>query len=678
MNIKNKSLIFTALGLVLSLPAQARVLMIISQTEEIEIPRSQIKTYIQKGTLQGNLKAIRTVKPGAYSDEELATIPERYLPPELIQKQKMIKARMRQSDAMRPKKLYKKEDVVTIGGAKNNTYKLKIDEAVYIPPRARQAGVLLAPQKRLPEVELLQEVKVSANEKIRAELEPGDPREMHVLFENGRTTDPLKKPLLEAYQAYAQKDYATSVTLALAAMTQKLRDESEDSARFLAAHALYQAGFYATAMPFIVELVDSKWRRSAIGIAALIIAKTRDDSSANQILTKVSISQIPDKERSLFSFHLGRVLLGSGAGGAALAAFDKVPADHLRYPEAQYYMGVIQASELSSNVGEGEWNREGSAVYVTKQHFEQAMVGGRSADARDLKNLAALSLARLAYQGRQYNQAIFYYQSVESASPFSREAIFETAWSLYRIGEFNRALGTLHPLGSAYYEARDFPELWILRSLSYLKLCRFDEAQRAANTFEQWSRDLMSALRESSKEVANLRLDRPSDVERSELRGWLKEVVLSDAVVKKDRSREDILVEESRRLGVLRQNLRVRNPELRNSAADTLQVALDKKLKALGTALRPYIQNRIEDLYGEYRAQRERLDFLRFEIYSQANKFPGALERPEAKKLIAKKEFLPGVFLKGHEILWRFTGEYWFDEVRGYDYFIPTECKSEE
>ncbi len=658
--------------------AQARVLMIISQTEEIEIPRSQIKTYIQKGTLQGNLKSIKAVKPGAYSDEELATIPERYLPAELVQKQRSIKARMRQSDALRPKKLSRKEDVVTIGRGENKTYKLKIDEAIYIPPRARSAGILLAPQKRLPEVELLQEVKVKSSEKIRAELEPGDPREMHVLFDYGRTSEEARRPLLPAYAAYADKDYATAVTLALAIMSTRSSAETSDTARFLAAHSLFQAGFYSTAMPFVVELVDSKWRRSALGIAAKIIEKTRDDSSANQILTKISLSQITENLRPLFSFHLGRVLLGSGAAGAALAAFDKVPSEHLRYPEAQYYMGVIQSSELGSNIGEADWNREGSPVYVTRMHFEQAVVGGRSSDAKDLKNLAALSLARLAYQGRQYNQAIYYYQSVDSASPFSREAIFETAWSLYRLGEFNRALGTLHPLGGPYYEGKDFPELWILRSLNYLKLCRFDEAQKAANTFEQWSRDLMPTLRDASRNIGSLSLDKPSDLERAALPPWLRTIVLADPVVRKDRTREDLLLEEGRRLAVLRKNERVRSSDLRNSAADTLQVTLDKKLRALGVALRPYVQNRVEDLASEYKSQRERLDFLRFEIYSQANRFPGALDRPEAKKLIAKNQFLPGVFLKGHEILWRFSGEYWFDELRGYDYFIPTECKSEE
>ena len=42
--------------------------------------------------------------------------------------------------------------------------------------------------------------------------------------------------------------------------------------------------------------------------------------------------------------------------------------------------------------------------------------------------------------------------------------------------------------------------------------------------------------------------------------------------------------------------------------------------------------------------------------------------------MIEKAEFLPGVFLKGKETLWRFNGEYWWDEISGYDYFIPTEC----
>ncbi len=684
----NKS--FAYLALFAPLAAQARIAIIENNSDVFEIPRSQTKTYlqIQTGSIEQNLKPVRAAKPGAMSEEELATIPERYLPPELQQKQREIKARLEKTkEAKKAQKLVeaakgvpaKDGEVVKIRGKKNKIVDLRIDEAVWVPPTAATDDAILAPQRMLPDVELLQGIDVETSGKVKKEIRPGETREMTELFASGKTTDPSRTPLLPAFNAYADRDYATAVTLALGVMSDpKASVDLKVNARYVLAHSLFQAGFYASALPHLVELVPTKWRRSVIGIAAQVLEKTRDDGAANQILANVSLSQIPEEHRPLFSFHLGRILLNTGARDAAFAAFKRVPLDHTRYPEAQYFMGVIRAAEVENGATADDWDKKGSAVSVAREYFDTALLAGRTAGAGDLMNLIKLSLARLAYQSKQYNQSIYNYNDIPTDSPFAREAAYETAWSLYRIAEYNRSLGVLHPLGSAYFESRDLPELWILRSLNYLKLCRFDESKRAANQFETVYKALDPELAAATSQTKALQLASPSDLEKAALPEWIREILLHDPVVRKDFTTEDLLKKERSRLATLATNLRVQDAELRSSSAQALEKQLDKKIQAVANALKPYLVSRIADIQAEYKSQKERLDFLRFEIYSQATRFPKALERPEAHKLIAKGEFLPGVFLKGHEILWRFTGEYWSDELRGYDYFMPTECKGDE
>jgi predicted negative regulator of RcsB-dependent stress response len=668
---------------VIALPALARVAIIESSVPVYEQPRSQIKTYIQSQTIDANLKPVKAVKPGALSDEELVAIPEKYLPPELKKKQDEVKKRIATEKKLGPKKaigspLLKESQVVKIKNSKNKVLNLRIDEAVWVPPTAAIDSSILAPQQKLPEVELLQETKVSTSGTVAKEIEPGETREVKELFQDGKTQDTAKKHLLDAYRYYGQKDYATSLTLAIDVLSDPKKSASDKLiARYLAAHSLYQAGFYASALPFLVELMDTKLRRSAVGIAAKCLEKTRDDGPANQILAKLSISQIPEEYQPLFSFHLGRILLNTGAREAALAAFRRVPADHKRNPEAEYFMGVIQTSELGTNISDADWQKDDSPAGVARAHFETALVSGRAKETPDLLNLIRLSMARLAYQAKQYNQAIFLYQSVEPTSPFSRESLYESSWALYRTGEYTRSLGTLHPLGSPYFEGRDMPELWILRSLNYLKTCRFDEARKAANTFEGVIKDLSPQLKGALSILEKSSFKKPSDLRQAAIPEWLKSVLLSDPVVQKDLTTEDLLTAESDRLDALKGNLRVQDQELRESAAVALKAQLSKKIQAVANALKPYLVNRVRDIDSEYNNQKQRLDFLRFEIYSQATKFPKALERPEANKLIAKGEFLPGVFLKGHEILWRFSGEYWLDEIKGYDYALPTECRED-
>jgi hypothetical protein len=666
-----------------------KTVIIEDSTEVFEQPRSQIKTYLQKSSIDQNLKPVKQSKPGALSDEELVAIPERYLPPELKTKQREIKARLKakkssdkpaQVFAQSPSGLPQKEsETVRIRTKSNRILDIKIENAVWVPPTAATDDALLAPQQKLPDVEILNTLEVTTSGQVKKEIEAGDFREMTELFEQGKTQEKSKTPLLEAYRFYAEKDFATSLTLALGVFSEKnISSELKVHARFLAAHSLFQSGFYASSVSHLVELVNSKYRRSAIGMLAKCLDKTKDESAANQVLAKVSISQIPDQYQSTFSFHLGRILLSSGAREASLSAFNRVPADHSRYPEAQYFMGVIRASEVPASVNDGDWDNEKSLVYTARSHFETAITASRAAELKgDLINLIRISLARLSYQAKQYNQSLFYYSEVDTESPFSRESLYEGAWALYRIGEYNRSLGLLHALNTKYYEGRDLAELWILRSLSYLKLCRFDEARIASGQFEYELSKQVPQLQSFLKQAKTLDLPVPSKIQSLEAQPWLVKVLVSDSVVKKDFLTERLVLEEKSRLKNLSTNLRVADAELRTSVQKVLEAQLDKKLKAVAKALRPYIESRVSDILNEYKAQKDRLDFLKFEIYSQAQKFPKALERPEARKQLDSGEFLPGVFLKGHEILWRFSGEFWYDELRSYDYFLPTECKNE-
>jgi tetratricopeptide (TPR) repeat protein len=666
----------------------ARIAVIDSESEVIEVPRSAIKTYVQTRSLEQNLKPIKQAKPSALPDEELAAIPERYLPPELQLKQRQIKKRMadeskqRQSQRVRaatPIEIGKEGQVVTIRSRdKKGTQRIKLEEAIWVPPTAAVDAAILAPQRKLPEVELIQALSIETSGTVKKEVKAGEIREITELFAGGKTTDKDRVPLLAAYGAYAEKDYASAVTLGASVMSDsKQSAETRTLARYLIAHSLFQAGFFGAAQPLLVDLVSTKWRRSAVGMIALALEKTRDDSVASQVLSKVSLSQIPEDQQTLFSFHLGRILLNQGARAPALAAFQKVQSNHPRYPESMYLSGILLSAELSSRNSAEDWDKEDSAVGLSRLSFEQALTAAEASNLKDLRSLIQLALARLAYQVGQFHQANFYYDQIPNSSPYVREALYESGWSLFRLGEFNRSLGRLHALGSSYFEDRDLPELWILRSLSYLKLCRFEEARTAANTFQARLESIRPELEAARGRVKTQSLAAPSKVQELDSPKWVLEVFASDPIYLRDLATENLYRMESAKLSGILNNPRIADQELKSSAYESLMALYEKKRQALGRALVPYLVSRLDGLLTEYRSQRERLDFLRFEIYNQATQFPAALERREAQKLIARREFLPGVFLKGHEILWRYTGELWEDELKGYDYFIPTECRKD-
>ena len=151
--------------------------------------------------------------------------------------------------------------------------------------------------------------------------------------------------------------------------------------------------------------------------------------------------------------------------------------------------------------------------------------------------------------------------------------------------------------------------------------------------------------------------------------------MINDPVFQRDVTREALIRAEQSRLGFLAKNPKVVDVELREAVSLALQQRLEKRLEAMGGNTKELVKSFLEDKIADYDKQKAKLDLVRVEIYQQATRHPAAVERAEAKRLIAKAEFLPGVFLKGQEILWRYQGELWQDELKNYDYFLPSECK---
>jgi hypothetical protein len=636
------------------------------------VPRSQMKSYLQRKNIKQDLRQARE-KSQRLLDLELLSIPDRYLAPDLQKRKAQLKNKYA-TDKSKRKRITPKSKVVKTRQGR----KVKIDETIILDGKlqgAQSVATQLLPEKRLPSVELLQEVSIENSKEIKKEILPGERREIQELFSYGRPKEDFKKPLLKAYYHYEKEDYASSLTESLKILSGiKYTKSTKDVGTYLMAHSLFQAGFYASALNPLIELVDGRWRRSALGMLSTAVEKTKDTSVAKAVLSKISVSQMPAKYKSLYSYHMGRILLNAGAAQAASSSFSQVEPNTQYYGEAQYYIGLILSESLPENLPSSDWERNTSSAYEARVHLEEAAQAARVNNNNDLKDLVNLSLGRLAYQVKLYNQAVFYYNEIGKKSRFTRESIFEIAWALYRLSEFNRSLGQLHPIGSPYYESKDFPELWILRSLNYLKLCRFDESNKAINTFLADYPRVINSINKARGELTAHDFTRIENIDSLKVDQWIQNSFLSDAVVLKDKSRSELLKKEKSRLRALLENQVINSQSLKEDSYEYLSLALNKKIQAISLAQKPYLISRLDDISRNYQLQKEKIDLLKFEVYSQATKHPEAIKRLQAKKLIDDNEFLPGVFLKGKEILWRFSGEYWQDELRGFDFFIPTEC----
>jgi hypothetical protein len=193
--------------------------------------------------------------------------------------------------------------------------------------------------------------------------------------------------------------------------------------------------------------------------------------------------------------------LGDNAGGGAritlqaLASLKKglkgqallermLPGNALSLPLAQTVsLALVRKGDLST------------AARVFKLHVEPALarVGEPRALARHY-----LAIARLLYQAGSLDGAETYYQKIPSGTPEFLTAREELDWVWLRKGDVSRLRGELKTLSLGLFDEKFAPEVYLVRAISNLKLCFYDQAEKDFQAFlrsgKHWGSVIQAAL----------------------------------------------------------------------------------------------------------------------------------------------------------------------------------------
>jgi hypothetical protein len=209
---------------------------------------------------------------------------------------------------------------------------------------------------------------------------------------------------------------------------------------------------------------------------------TGDETTLRRIAVKLDVAAFPRGARGVLS-HLRAVhLYGQGDLDGAKRLLAAVEASSPRYGQARYLEGVIL-------------NQEGhprSAVRAFKE------VAGLDTADEQLRDLSVLNIARILYAAGEYEQARTFYALVPRDSDYWPEALFEAAWSLYRVGDQPHTLGHLLTIESPYFSSSTFnPELKILEAITWFSTCDTAAVERSLEQFYATYTPIHEALRDT-------------------------------------------------------------------------------------------------------------------------------------------------------------------------------------
>ena len=281
--------------------------------------------------------------------------------------------------------------------------------------------------------------------------------------------------------------------------------------------------------------------------------------------------------------------------------------------------------------------------------------------------------ARGLYERGRYREALDIYEGIAKTSYLWPYVLIEKAWSNYQLADYNRALGLLATYNAPLMSSYILPEADVLRSLSYYRLCLWDDTAKVADAYK-------GRLDQSEKLGRILDSYKGTD--------FIEEAVRSArAAGGQDPFVRALMIQMRKKVrfsqevsGYLRLAGEIR--KLAKVGKNPLAMRLMRSLKSLS-------RRRLEQINAYIRLHMYRFlnDINRFSVEMAKIGIEMAARRRKdlyAGKKEERKDSSGGILRGGlenvraadNEQLYTFDGEFWADELGEYSFALKSRCSA--
>lgn len=142
----------------------------------------------------------------------------------------------------------------------------------------------------------------------------------------------------------------------------------------------------------------------------------------------------------------------------------------------------------------GKEGKLGASGKLIKQVVEPWIV--KSEKVEEI-SLYYMTLARLLYQAKAYDQAGVYYNLVPETSRYFMEARTEYLWVLLQQRDFSKAMGELASLKLSIFDDVFYPEIYLASAIGHTMLCQFTDAKESIHRFVKVNKHWIKKIEEA-------------------------------------------------------------------------------------------------------------------------------------------------------------------------------------
>jgi len=429
----------------------------------------------------------------------------------------------------------------------------------------------------------------------------------------------------------------------------------------------------------IIELVDAGYYFSVVPWMKDFLVKNNRalDSELESAFEKIlnvtgvkTFESLPDKilrrsKSGNIHYILARRLFSRGQNNDALQELKKISAAHSSYPFVANMKGTIHS--ILGNHKEA-LTQYADCVRISEKEASRDKMQIQEAQLLINRDYCLAGIARVQFAMGDYRKAELNYLDISKESYIWPEILFEEAWTSYYIKNYNRTLGKLVSYKAPVFDFIFKPEVEVLRALTYMKMCLYEDAKKTADGFYDELLNPAKALRrfiisrgKDYRYYYNLMADheglKPAPLPIID--SILKSVKKDAAYMEMKNSLGQALAEHAE----LQKRGRSR---LSSQLTRNLQTVLDEYRNTLGAYVRSGLVAKYAELYSAFQG----MSYIKLEALAQR------------KERLYKSDTLPGkkrgdvkyIDRNDKQYFWNFNGEFWADELGDYVFALRSEC----
>lgn len=364
-------------------------------------------------------------------------------------------------------------------------------------------------------------------------------------------------------------------------------------------------------------------------------------------------------------YILAKRLFKKGKNQEALNELNDIAGDHPAYPFVANLKATIYSASNNQKEAESQFR---DCIRTSEKRMGKVESQTMKVQLEINRDFCVAGIGRVSFAQEDFKKAELNYLDISKDSFVWPEILFEEAWTSYYLKNYNRTLGKLVSYKAPVFDFIFKPEVEVLKALTYMKMCLYDDAKKTADDFYNEllnpSKDLRSFLISRGKDYRYY-YSLMADYEDKKQAPY----PIVDHILKSIHKDAAYIEMKSALMSSIAEYNKLRkhqNTSMNANLVKNVKTLADEYRTTIGAYVRAGLVSKYAELYSAFQG----MSYIKLEVLAQRKERLYKSDVEQGKK----RGDVKYIERNDKQYFWTFNGEFWADELGDYVFALRSEC----